>query len=257
MEINKLLIFDIYGKMAHFRKYYTNSSSLSYMFPPRTVITGLIAAVLGIERDTYYEEFSADKCHVAVSVRTPLRKIMQTVNYLQTKDMNGLNGSKGHTQIPLEIILPEEDMIVYRVYFAHEDEAIMEELSRHLKSGRVYYPIYLGISEFLAASKYIQQIDKNEIDMLRSGQQYQVSTVCNCSIIKDRGLIFSDSHGMTLQYIKEKMPLEFDKDRRIKSTASFIYEKNSKSITGIFDVPAYRINYDGLEENIVFMEGDQ
>lgn len=254
MDINKLLIFDVYGKMAHFRKYYTNSSSLSYMFPPRTTVTGLIAAMLGREKDTYYDEFSSDECHVAVSVRTKLRKIMQTVNYLQTKDLGGLNGSKGHTQIPLEIILPEEDMIVYRVYFSHEDEKLMDELGERLKDGRFFYPLYLGLSEFTASARFVCEIGNGGIEVVGPGRQYKVSTVCNCDILEDKGLSFTDSKGAILQYIKEKMPLEFDKDRLIKSTANFIYEKNSNIISGKFNVPAYGIKYDGLEENIVFME---
>ena len=44
------VIFDIEGKFAHFRKIYTNSSSLSYLVPPRTTVQGIIAAMLGYER---------------------------------------------------------------------------------------------------------------------------------------------------------------------------------------------------------------
>jgi CRISPR-associated protein, Cas5h family len=71
----KVLVFDIKGPMAHFRKYYTNSSSLSYLFPPRTVVVGLIAGLLGLpserhtkeKRDIYYEKFDEKRCLVAVS----------------------------------------------------------------------------------------------------------------------------------------------------------------------------------------------
>ncbi|HBM79479.1 MAG TPA: CRISPR-associated protein Cas5, partial [Clostridiaceae bacterium] len=50
------------GKMAHFRKYYSNSSALSYFIPPRTTIIGIVAGFLGYERDTYYEDFSLENC---------------------------------------------------------------------------------------------------------------------------------------------------------------------------------------------------
>ncbi|TZE82823.1 type I-B CRISPR-associated protein Cas5b [Calorimonas adulescens] len=256
MEIDNLLVFDVCGKMAHFRKYYTNSSSLSYMFPPRTVVTGIIAAVLGMERDSYYEDFSSEICHIAVSARVPLRKIMQTVNYLQTKDLNGLNGSRGHTQVPLEIILPEGDMIIYRIYFTHRNMDIVEKLKNYLQSGKTFYPIYMGISEFLAVPSYVDCISKDNIIVHSPGMPVQVSTVCNSNIIEDKGLKFSDNTGTVLQYIKEKAPLEFDRDRNIKSTANFICEKNSGKISGVFSVPAYEIRYNGQQENIVFMEGN-
>ena len=52
-EISKILIFDIKGPMAHFRKFYTNSSSLSYLFPPRTVVAGIIAGILGLPSERF------------------------------------------------------------------------------------------------------------------------------------------------------------------------------------------------------------
>lgn len=62
----KIIIFELWGKFAHFRKFYTNSSSLSYSVPPRTTIEGIIAAILGYERDSYYEKFNPDNLYVAV-----------------------------------------------------------------------------------------------------------------------------------------------------------------------------------------------
>lgn len=104
----KILIFDLIGKMGHFRKIDTNSSSLSYSFPPRTTIVGILAGILGMERDSYYEVFSPNQCQIALSVRTPIRKVMQTVNYMFVKSKAHLNNSGGHTQIPLELVLPGE-----------------------------------------------------------------------------------------------------------------------------------------------------
>ena len=62
----KLLIFDIIGKFAHFRKYYSNSSALSFGAPPRTTICGMVAAILGMEKDSYYSIMNLEKCKIAV-----------------------------------------------------------------------------------------------------------------------------------------------------------------------------------------------
>lgn len=43
----KALTFCINGKMAHFRKYYSNSSVLSYLLPPVTTVKGILAGLLG------------------------------------------------------------------------------------------------------------------------------------------------------------------------------------------------------------------
>jgi CRISPR-associated protein Cas5h len=56
----EIISFDVGGKMAHFRKYYANNTALSYTVPPRTTLMGLLAAILGRGRDTYYKEMASD-----------------------------------------------------------------------------------------------------------------------------------------------------------------------------------------------------
>ena len=69
----KIFSFHLRGKMAHFRKYYSNSSALSYFIPPRTTVVGILAGLLGRERDTYYNEFSLKKCNIALAIQSPIK----------------------------------------------------------------------------------------------------------------------------------------------------------------------------------------
>ena len=109
-----LVIFDLTGAFAMFRKFYTNSSSLSYPFPPRTTIAGLIAGLLGYERDSYSEDLGLMRCDIAVSVRVPVRRVMQTINYVMTearsnvwtRNAGGFDGSAGSIQTPIEWVFP-------------------------------------------------------------------------------------------------------------------------------------------------------
>jgi len=258
-RIDRLLIFDIKGPIAHFRKFYTNSSSLSYSFPPRTTITGLIAGILGREKDTYYEEFSSERCKIAVSIRNPVRKVMQTINYVRTKSIGEINLSAGHTQVPLEFILPfEADELSYRVYFYHQGDTF-DELKEVLEKGKFVYPPYLGISEFIAEVKFVDFIEGEKIS-LSTNSEYpiEVVTVVNIDYIQKGNFIFEEKSGEVLQYVKERMPLEFDSHRKLRKGASFIYEK-SYHIIRLKIKNYYILNYTNpdrksLEENIVFME---
>ncbi|MDW8022877.1 MAG: CRISPR-associated protein Cas5, partial [Nitrososphaerota archaeon] len=45
----KLVVFDAKCFFAHFRKHFSTTSSLSYSFPPRTTIAGMMAAILGYD----------------------------------------------------------------------------------------------------------------------------------------------------------------------------------------------------------------
>lgn len=93
----KFLVFDLKGKFAHFRKFYTNSSLLSYLVPPRTVIEGVVAAILGFERDSYYEELLAENLLIAVQKIERTYKIVQTVNYIKATSVNELKNPNTHT----------------------------------------------------------------------------------------------------------------------------------------------------------------
>lgn len=230
---NKVLIFDLIGSFAHFRKYYTNSSSLTYLFPPRTVIIGLIAGLLGLpsEKHTrnideiYYEKFSKDKCIVAVSMRSKVRRLMQTVNYIRTKSLTEFDGSAGGTQIPLELLLPEKDNvnkeIIYRVYFYHTDEEIYTEFKDRLNRQMFVYPPYMGLTEFLASIKYIGEgkIQRNEDNHVK------IDTVCK---LKEVELDFNNNND--LQYITEKMPTGFLKDRKPLPSEEYVLEIKGKSM---------------------------
>ncbi|MHA1755739.1 MAG: type I-B CRISPR-associated protein Cas5b [Promethearchaeota archaeon] len=171
-EPEKILVFDILGPMAHFKNIQTNSSSLSYYFPPPTVVMGIIAAILGYKKDSYYENFSPANIFLAVSVRGGIRKIIQVVNYSHDEG--------GYTQIPLEILIPLEQNnyeIAYRIYFSTRDTKIYKCLKELLEKDSFHYPVYLGISEFIASIKYVGEYTINKKNTLPSKELTISSTI--------------------------------------------------------------------------------
>lgn len=265
--LDKTLIFDMKGPMAHFRKYYTNSSSLSYLFPPRTVVIGLIAGLLGIpsekhtkvREDIFYEKFDEKKCLVTISLRTKIKRIMQTVNYLSTDNfpktpykllLKMIAGEIGPTQIPLEILVPENNgEIIYRIYFYHTDSKMYAELRNRLEAKKYIFPPYMGITEFLASIDYIDEgkVSKNP------NWEVKLNSVCK---LKEVELSFT---GEDLQYITEKMPTGFSNDRIPKETCDYICEINCGTIniklknnTSCYSVTYYEDDRE-LTENILFI----
>lgn len=228
--VNKIVIFDLVGSLGHFRRFYTNSSSLTYTFPPRTAVVGLIAGILGYERDTYYELFNTQNCRIAVSIKEPVRKLVQTVNYIMTKSIKDVTGSAGHTQIPIEFLLPTKDVLRYRVYFYHRDEEIFNSFLDNLQSGYFEYPAYLGITECIANFVFIglcsnSSLKLNSCDNIKN-KIFEISSVIPISKIEG---IAEIKEG--LQYMKEdKVPVEFDTNRRITKVDSYLYELNCRNL---------------------------
>jgi CRISPR-associated protein Cas5h len=250
--VKEILIFDLKGRLAHFRKYFTNSSSLSYTYPPRTVIIGLVAGLMGDERDSYYEKFNDSHCKIAVSLRTPVRKIMQTMNYINSNkrysvdDLLSDNPDIEHVQIPLEVICPVDDLeISYRIYISCE--SVHQKLKVRLENNLFVYPPYLGITEFLGEIEYISEGTINEIPFEKP---VKLNSVCRKNAIVDRGLKFEDADA---QYLFEKMPADFSGKREVTRYEEYIFEKNGKSIVASLKEPAYQVSYNGQSENILFM----
>jgi len=238
----KIIIFDIMGRNAHFRKFYTNSSSLSYLVPPRTVIAGLIAGLLGLpserftndEKETYYEKFNSEKCFIAVSLKTPIRKMMQTVNYYNLKIQN----NSLRYQIPLEILTAQdEEELRYRIYFSfiqNEDKTKFEKGIEFIKNNRFVYPPYLGLSEFIASINFIDEGIISSIE-----QPEELHSICKLDYIKDFNV------ENEVKYLTERMPTGFTNKRNPLSPADYLIEVNGKPIYATYkkDALLYKIEY--------------
>ncbi|MBD3184931.1 CRISPR-associated protein Cas5 [Candidatus Poribacteria bacterium] len=256
-NIDRILVMDLHGAMAHFRAFYTNSSSLTYSFPPRTVITGLLAGIMGYPRDSYYREFSKERCRIALSIISPFRKIMNTINYLWAKSSSDFVVRAGNPlQVQFESLIPGSGLkewgeLVYRIYIWHSDQGILDNLAKRVRENKYVYPPYMGISEFIAELESVDDIHGDDIEVLESDQHQDFATVINTDLIADRGLEFKSGVNM-LQYLKEIMPVEFNADRSSRATGSFVFEKNLSNIRAIMTKPFVRIK----GKNIAFMETD-
>lgn len=152
-----LISFELKGRFAHFRAFYTNATAISYYFPPRTAIVGLVAGILGYERDSYYDDFSIEKLNVSLTIETPLRKIFTSVKYVRTKTEDLPKLRKGNFRdierhmVPLEIVCSREDeLLSYKIYLEFLNEKFGKEFYDRLLEGKYEYGPYLGIHSFLA-----------------------------------------------------------------------------------------------------------
>jgi len=236
--MNKLIAFDVYSFMAHFRKFYTNSSSLSYYFPPKTVVAGMIAGILGFKRDTYYEIFD-EKAKIAVEIRTPLRKKIQTLNYLSVKEPKHTTGIDRNTQVPVEFVMPKFDfkMVIYRIYFAHEDKNLYDNLKQQLKQNKYKYPPYMGITELPAVTRYIGEFEFQEFV---SHEKFEISTPVRVETVHGIKELFNFKGNTNIH--KDKMPESFKAGRFLKQTANYLFRPDAKPMVLTLTSNLYKLN---------------
>jgi CRISPR-associated protein Cas5h len=222
-----LLIFDLVGPMAHFRKFYTNSSSLSYPFPPRTAIMGVIAALLGRERDTYYEELALENARIGIALKTPFRSVMQTVNYLAT-DNQDWHGAQRRIQIPLELILPRPParFLRYRIFFTSRNPNLLGELYERLSQGQYRYPLYLGLTECPAWAENPCLLP--EVNLVSDPKDpLPMETVVPLPKLVE----LPDLQKLRgLRLLKDRIPLDFYPDRKLKAAADVVWEAEGRAL---------------------------
>jgi CRISPR-associated protein Cas5h len=247
MPESPLLIFDLTGAFAMFRKFYTNSSSLSYPFPPRTTVAGLIAGLLGYERDSYSEDLGPEQCDIAVSVRVPIRRVMQTVNYVMTearssvwaRNTGGFDGSAGGIQTPVEWVFPAlgEPRLQYRIFVHHRDPAFAERLSGTLRDGSYVYSPYLGMSECLGQVEHVAALEDWELSV-KNGE-IPLSTV-----VPSEAIAGSPRLEPGVQIVKERTAFALGADRKLLSIGDVLYERNCNPITARVGRPIFEAAYE-------------
>ena len=145
----ELITLELQGKFAHFRKYYGNNTALSYALPPRTTLMGLLAALLGRERDSYYREMAADSLRIGVGIVQPIKKSFHRLNNLMIKGSSDFRGRLGPVQTPYEMVTPwdlRRGVVSYRVFLSAYDagEPLLREIGQRLEEGASTYNLSLG-----------------------------------------------------------------------------------------------------------------
>jgi len=247
----QVIIFDLTGCFAHFRKIYTNSSSLSYSLPPRTTVAGIIAAVLGLERDSYYENLSSGNLNIAVRSINPTRKLVQSVNYMKVTSKQHFINPKEHTQIPFEIICGTPD-IRYRIYAQIKEEDLYIQFKNRLENRCCVFPPYLGTAPFMA---HIEHVGEGRLKNADTSEFTTITTPVDINLIEelDFNQFFNDS-----VLVKDKMPVDFTSERYPINTKTYLYEDKGKGLrVKLKNAEAchkvvYSWNGKNLEDNIVF-----
>lgn len=155
MKVNEVLVFNIRGKLAHFKKFYSNKSSLTYKLPTRTVLMGMVASILEHNRDSYYDLLAPNKAKFGVKILKPGVPHFECMNYL--KD------GGGRTQVRLQLLLPEKEIIEYQVFFTHQEESLITELKKKIKNQKLGYGLFLGQRQFRATAKFVDLVSAEKM----------------------------------------------------------------------------------------------
>jgi len=250
-QIDRALVFDIWGDYAHFRRFYTTTSPLTFPIPPRTALCGLIGAIIGLEKENneYLKYFAKDSAFIGLrllsSVKTSVKKVMIAENLIDTKTARGIgmNLIKNRTQIGFEFLKDPR----YRIYFYHRDKTIYDTLKEKLKYHKSVYTPCFGLSENIANFEFIDELG-TKVNIPVSDYIKIHSVLPTENIEKQKGINFN----IPGEYFSVRLPAEMTTERIITKYSDILFERKGKPIEAKLISRYWTINYKE-EENFVFI----
>lgn len=216
----KLLVFDIWGDYGYFRKGYTSTSTITYPFPSRTSIAGLISCILGLEKDSYHDIFNENNSKIGLRILNPIKKMNINLNYINTTDNKFLlSDIKENPRVQVQAEFLKD--VKYRIYLSLKDQNLLNELFNLINEHKSIYTPCLGISECLAdfSLVYPKLLDLNK----KNGENIDINSV----ILKDKYNIVIEPNR---KYGIVKSPGFMNSERVVSKFIEYYYEENGNPI---------------------------
>jgi CRISPR-associated protein Cas5h len=222
------LVCTVSGDWGHFRRIDRTVTKQTYRLPPRTTVAGLLAAIVGVGRDEYYEVFDPSVSAVGIEVVGSLRTTTQPSLGLGTNPDETFDSAGGSGRKTVKASFPDStdnrqihsyEYVVdpaYRLYVAVEDEDFHAGLKHHLERGTSYYPPSLGLSELLARVETPDSGVEHEVTAVSADD----STIEVDSAIPEAVDTVIPSPG-TPHHV-ERLPAAMEADGRNRRTTEFV-----------------------------------
>lgn len=154
-----LVSFQLSGRFAHFLRAEAGASALSYPIPPRTVILGLIGAVLGLRKDS--PQVLLEPFQVALAGQLPQRFWHKAK--LRKDPPESLPQVIKRTQAGEKTTKPERATLIAQEWLLNASYILwvslpkpyQEEFERRIRERQWYYQPSLGLSEMTADLQFL------------------------------------------------------------------------------------------------------
>ncbi len=237
----KVLSFRYSGRFGLFVRAESKKSWLSYPVPPRTVLLGLVGAVLGLEKDA--PQSLLREAYLGVKGEHPRthwhralihKELFSLPTYVRLQRKNSQTVSvdaensekKAATRMMQEWLLAPD----YQVFVALPSP-YHEELRDRLKERRWCYGVSLGLSEMLADLEYVGE---EEAEYCEEGV-YEIATVCRM----DQGELQTREALARRLFLQQlQMPCAVTVDR-VFTMAAYVAERRGQTMP-ILTSQAYR-----------------
>ncbi len=264
----EILCFKICGKLAHFRKYYANNTAFSFSIPPRTGLMGMVAAVMGWPRDSYYENLASENIRLAIRVLTPLKKSFHRLNFLSIKSTGDMSkkwssdfrGEGGRIQTPFEVVSAWDiraGEIIYQVFLSPSElgSKIFQSIKDQFLNKQPVFNITLGPANFTSSLSEIELIHSSKIEEKLSNDFVLMHTAVPTHLIEE--LRFEKGESGNYNFVEEDMmPGDFvaNGNREVRKMNKLLFSTTSNPIRLKMRGPYFKVALKEENINLQFMD---
>ena len=213
---DEIIVFDVKGEWAHFKRPYTTTSPLTFDLPSPPTVIGLLGAILGIDRKNYLRELGK-RCRVSVALKQSPQKLKTGLKFLHTKNSFRGDHKTPHALIEAELLCN----IALRLFCLLDDELQKRALTERLREHCPHYIPALGLAWCLADCEWI---DKYPATRVMPEHEIAVHGWLPQSAIAEPTL------EPDMRYHMMTLPITMEPDRRVTRYDDIIYEHSGNSI---------------------------
>lgn len=223
---NKLnfLVFELKGDYGFFKKPETTSSPISFYFPPRNTILGIIAAIMGEPKDSYHENeiYSEENCKIAVKINKRISTFFYNTNTAEFTNSLITNWA------PTKYTFLKSPS--YTIYIHLKNTETFLELKSRLLNKKFSYNISLGSANLFARIDNIQEIEFEQLSNNVKNNFLSITTIIPFSGGNNKD-IEECRIKINNEILKTNMPRVMNNKREVLEYCTYIYERNGLPIT--------------------------
>lgn len=242
--MKNVVAFKIRGKFAHFLRAEAGASALTYPVPPKTVLLGLIGAVLGLAKDQPQVEL--EPADIAVAGLIPLthwHKIKlrkDPPEALPQVIKNSQKTNKDTKEEKASLIAQEWLFRPEYTVWASLPEPYHSDLEERIREHRWHYQPYLGLTEMPAEVEYMA----GGVAIPMPPGFYEVESLVNRELA-ELNVTRAHAQGLALHIVR--MPRTVTPDR-VFTHATYLMEKDARPVP-VKTATAYRVG----ERTLMFL----
>lgn len=223
----RFAVFDIRADYAQFKKPFTTMSPQTFSIPTGTALVGLISAIIGLDKNEYWQYFGANNYNMAIGVKETIKKVVIPINTLKTTSPKHFYRFEEHKQTTMEFIKDGK----FRVWFSWNEQRLFDKLVENLEKHESYYTISLGLAWNLADFKNIGLFDGVPVET--NGRYLEIDSVIPKSRIGDNEQIDFEGRKIFVNNIPVRM--RPDNSRIVEQYGEYLFDSDGQPIRAIVD----------------------